>query len=437
MPAQPSYDVIIIGAGIIGACTAYELAKKGLRTLSIDKLPEAGHGSTSGSCAIIRTYYSALESCAIAYEGWHYWKDWAAYVGADDNHDLIKYHNTGCLVIKTDHNHQLDRVCEMMDRIGCPYEHVAVDDIPKRMPNADTRQYHPAKRPEEAGFGEATGPRVNGAVYFPNGGYVSDPKLSAQNVQTAAEAHGAEFLFNRAVVEILQSAGRAAGVVLDDGTRIEAPVVVNIAGPHSSKINAMAGVADGMRISTRALRHEVAHVPAPKNVDFENQGVVYSDSDIQTYCRPEIGNNILIGSEDPECDEKEWIDDPDHFDDNFSEQWNVLVMRMAQRMPDLRIPSTARGVVALYDVTDDWMPIYDRSDLDGFYMAVGTSGNQYKNAPVAGKMMAALIEACENGHDHDRDPFRFHLEHLDMDISLGAFSRNREINQNSSFSVIG
>ena len=83
------------------------------------------------------------------------------------------------------------------------------------------------------------------------------------------------------------------------------------------------------------------------------------------------------------------------------------------------------------------MPIYDKSDLPGFYMAVGTSGNQFKNAPVAGKIMAALVEGCEAGHDHDTQPIQFHLDYIDRDISLGAFSRNREINQNSSFSVIG
>ena len=42
------YDVIVIGAGIIGCCTAYELAKRGKRTLNIDKLPASGYGSTSG-----------------------------------------------------------------------------------------------------------------------------------------------------------------------------------------------------------------------------------------------------------------------------------------------------------------------------------------------------------------------------------------------------
>lgn len=431
-----AYDAIIIGAGVIGACTAYELARKGWKTLSIDKGPEAGYGSTSASCAIIRTYYSAFETCAIAYEGWFYWKDWANYIGVKDDHGLITYHDTGCLVIKTEHNHNLERVCAMMDEVGCPYEHVAVEDIARYMPGADTRQYHPARTLEDPAFGEPTGPAVNGAVFFPRGGYVNDPKLSAHNAQRAAEAHGAAFRFNIAVTRILKENGRVSGVELSDGTLVHAPVVVNVAGPHSAKINEMAGVAGDMKMSTRALRHEVAHVPAPAGFSTDN-GIIYSDSDIATYVRPERGNNLLIGSEDPACDEKEWVDDPDSYDLNFSTQWRTMVMRVGQRLPDLGIPDTARGVVSLYDVTEDWMPIYDKSSLPGFYMACGTSGNQFKNAPVAGKMMAALIEACENGHDHDRDPLRFHLDHIGRDISLGFCSRNREINMNSSFSVIG
>jgi sarcosine oxidase subunit beta len=340
-------------------------------------------------------------------------------------------------VIKTPHNHDLSVVCETMDQIGCPYEEVAVDDIPKRLQGADTQSYEPAKRPEDEGFGEPTADAVNGAVFFPRGGYVSDPKLSARNAQQAAQAAGAEFLFNTEVSAIRQSGGRVTGVTLSDGTEIDARVVVNVAGPHSFVINDMAGVSDGMNIKTRALRHEVAHVPAPMGVNFERDGVVYSDSDIHTYARPEVGNNILIGSEDPACDPKEGVEDPDVFDEDLSDQCKVLAMRLAQRLPELGIPEQARGVVALYDVSDDWMPIYDKSDLDGFYMAVGTSGNQFKNAPVAGKIMTAIIDACEAGQDHDTNPVQFHLDYIGKDISLGAFSRNREINENSSFSVIG
>ena len=84
-------------------------------------------------------------------------------------------------------------------------------------------------------------------------------------------------------------------------------------------------------------------------------------------------------------------------------------MREAQRIPNLPIPNDMQGVVDLYDCSDDWLPIYDKSDLPGFYMAVGTSGNQYKNAPVAGALMAELIDSVQAGHDHDRDPLQFRL----------------------------
>lgn len=40
-------------------------------------------------------------------------------------------------------------------------------------------------------------------------------------------------------------------------------------------------------------------------------------------------------------------------------------------------------------------------------MAVGTPGNQYKNAPVVGVLMADLIRACEAGRDHDKNLVTF------------------------------
>jgi sarcosine oxidase subunit beta len=48
------YDAIIIGAGIIGGAIGLELARTGSKTLNVDRLPAAGYGSTSNSCAIIR-----------------------------------------------------------------------------------------------------------------------------------------------------------------------------------------------------------------------------------------------------------------------------------------------------------------------------------------------------------------------------------------------
>ena len=91
----------------------------------------------------------------------------------------------------------------------------------------------------------------------------------------------------------------------------------------------------------------------------------------------------------------------------------------------------------MYDVSSDWIPIYDRSELDGFFMAVGTSGNQFKNAPVVGEMMAELIEYCRAGGDHDRSPLEFRLRTIDRSISLAFCSRKRPVHAQSSFSVLG
>ena len=96
-----------------------------------------------------------------------------------------------------------------------------------------------------------------------------------------------------------------------------------------------------------------------------------------------------------------------------------------------------RGVVDLYDVTEDWLPIYDRSAVEGFYMACGSSGNQFKNAPAAGRLMSGLIDYCESGRDHDREPFQFKLRHIDFELDTASMSRRREINPDSSFSVLG
>ena len=132
------------------------------------------------------------------------------------------------------------------------------------------------------------------------------------------------------------------------------------------------------------------------------------------------------------------MEDPDNFNREFTEQqWQAQVYRAAKRIPNLPIPSKAQGVVDLYDVSDDWVPIYDRSDLPGFYMAIGTSGHQFKNAGVVGDLMADLIDACEGGYDHDAKPLQFECRYTGFKINTGTFSRRRNINKDSSFSVRG
>jgi len=432
------YDAIIIGAGISGAAIAYELSKKGYKTLNVDKLEAAGNGSTSNTCAIIRTHYSTLEGTAIAYDSYFYWKDWKNYIGVDDESGLAKFLEIGSAIIVYK-GHDQTKYMKLHDELKIPYEIWDPEKLLKRMPHFVDDSFYPPKRPDDSSFNDPPKDKISPTIlFYPDNGYINDPMLSVHNIQRAAESKGAKFLFNSEVVEIRKDDERVIGVTTKDGQKFDAPVVVNAAGPHSFLINRLAGVEDKMKIKTRPLRHEVHFVPSPEEFSYEKDGVVVGDLDLSGYHRPEVGNMILVGSEDPACDERDWVDDPDNFNrDVTTEQWEAQVYRLAKRIPTLPIPSKTKGIADLYDVTDDWIPIYDKSDLSGFYLAIGTSGNQYKNGPVIGQLLAEIIEACENGHDHDNDPLKVKLRNIDFTLNTGFFSRNREIIEDSSFSVLG
>ena len=431
------YDAIVIGAGIIGSAVAFELAKKGYSTLNLDKLPASGYGSTSNSCAIVRAHYSTYDGVAMAYEGFSYWKDWPGYLDAEDERGHALYIQCGTVLFMLEGGHH-EKVLPLFDQVDVPYEIWDNETMAKRVPFFEHGTHGDPCRPEDDRFWAEPEGELIGALFTPDSGYVSDPQLATHNLQRATEAKGGEFRFNVEVADIRQADGRVAGVTLADGTEVDAPVVVNVAGPHSFVINRMAGVYDSMNIKTKALRHEVHHVPSPAGVDYERDGLHSSDPDLAIYVRPESGNNILIGSEDPTCDSQVWVDDPDEYDDVVSDaQWEAQVLRLARRMPSLGVPNEKKGIVDLYDVSDDWIPIYDRTDLDGFYVAIGSSGNQFKNAPVAGYCMSELIDAIENGHDHDADPLVVTGVYTGLEMDMGFYRRNREINANSSFSVNG
>jgi sarcosine oxidase, subunit beta len=165
---------------------------------------------------------------------------------------------------------------------------------------------------------------------------------------------------------------------------------------------------------------------------------VVMDGDLGTYFRPHFQDQIILGGMEPKCDPMEWVDDPDSYNVNPTQPvWEAQVYRLARRIPSLPVPPRPRGTAALYDVADDWIPIYDRTSLAGFYVAIGTSGNQFKNAPVAGYFMATLISACEAGHDHDADPVAATGRYTALTVGLGHYSRLRQIHGESTFNVMG
>ena len=418
------YDAVVIGAGVVGCSIALSFSRAGYRTLNVDALPAAGYGSTSHSSAIVRPYYSHVTSCAIAHEARGRWLNWADYLGANDTWDLARYRETGGLVLMTESEDPADNgALNAMSEVGVPFEILDADQVRRLYPNISLAAFGPPCRPDEERFGQPTQGRVAGGVYIPACGYVSDPQLAAQNLFQAARSSGAAFQFNCRVTDIETIGEQISGIRTDDGQTIESQIVINAAGPHSRFINDLAGITPTLPIGTRPERHEVAYVKMPE--DHSAQQGFFVDLDSGVYQRQD-GPDLLIGSADPACDKPDVVD-PDDYNDQFTDQWTTQVYRAAQRFPDLQIESRARGTVGIYDVSDDWIPIYDKTDLPGYYLAIGTSGNQFKNAPIIGEILLRIVETERQGNDHDQAPASLHLPHVDRTVRLDFYSRLRDI----------
>jgi len=420
-----SFDAVVIGAGVIGASVALELARGGRSVVVVDKGPSAGAGSTSSSASIIRFSYSTIDSVLTAWEAAAMWRNWQGHLGMVDPDGMARFIRTGMCIFNTPDD-CTERVRRLWDEVGIAYSIAEVAALRELLPGVDLGAYYPPKRIDDPTFADETAIALT-ALVETESGFIDDPKLAAVNLAFAARRHGAQFRFHEEVIAIDRNDDRVCGVSLAGGERISAPVVVNVGGPHSSLINRLAGVTDGMRISNRPLRQEVFTVLAPNGLRLEDGLPAVADGDLGQYIRPQPGGTWLVGGTEPKCDVLHWVDDPDNFDEYPTvDQFEISMMRLARRVPDFGVPPRPVGLAALYDVADDWVPIYDKSDLPGYFMACGTSGNQFKNAPIVGQFMREIIDAEKAGIDHDQQPVQIVGQRTGRSINLGAFSRRRE-----------
>jgi sarcosine oxidase subunit beta len=403
-------DAVVVGAGVIGSAVALELARDGLDVVVVDRALGPGQGSTSASSAIIRFNYSTYAGVATSWEAAHCWRSWSDHVGALEG-PLARFHRVG-LVMLDAAPAPVERQTALFDAVGVPWEHWT--DLEDRLPGVSADRCWPPRSLDDPLFGTSEGQL--GALWTPDAGYVDDPALAAVNLAASASRTGTRFVFGRAVVDVED------GVVLDDGTRVRAEVVVNAAGPWSGALNALAGVGADWTVTTRPLRQEVHQVPSAP------VGVVVADLDLGTYVRPTPGGALLLGGTEPECDPLQWLPDADAASPYpTSELWQVQTTRVARRFPGLGVPGRPTGLAGVYDVTEDWTPIYDRTERDGYFVAIGTSGNQFKNAPMAGRFLAALVRGettCTGVH-------------TGLTVDLSAFSRLRPRNTASTGTVMG
>ncbi|MBI3893864.1 MAG: FAD-binding oxidoreductase, partial [Candidatus Wallbacteria bacterium] len=350
---------------------------------------------------------------ALALEGLRVWQQWPDFLGVEDPRGMALFKEVGVLWLLPGPNPKLAALAKMMQAVGAQVELLEAGRLSTRFPQVQVSE----------------DPSTLDALYEPEGGYVDDPALATHNLRFAAEAAGARFLFGTRVTEVTSRfsaatgvARQVTGVVTSSGSAISAPIVVNAGGPHSGQLNLMARAP--IALATAPVRQQLLEGPAPGLLHASGHSPVLADLPGGWYAKPDA-QKFRIGSLDPR-DEVDFQLDPDKPDPVVSAAFRKEKLAAAgRRLPAARIRSP-RPMVGVYDVTvADWHPILDRTDLDGFFVAIGTSGAWFKGAPVIGHAMAELIDAIREGHDHDRNPLLVRLPYTKNLLDLGFFSRRR------------
>jgi len=182
------------------------------------------------------------------------------------------------------------------------------------------------------------------------------------------------------VVEVEREGGRAKGVRLADGRRIEADWVVNAAGPRAAGVAAMAGLELPVSPRKRMVFHFDCRTRIESPLTIDTSG---------TYFRPE-GPNYIAGSS-PHGEQP----DPDTFDLDVDRSWfeEVVWPAIAHRVPAFEAIRLLDAWAGHYEVNtlDHNAVIGPHPDLPNFLFANGFSGHGLQQAPAAGRALSEWI----------------------------------------------
>ena len=376
-------EVVVIGGGIMGASTAYHLARRGCTDVVVLEAGEMfGLGSTGLNAGGIRYQFATKVNVELSKLSIGMMETFA-----DDMGQEVGLRRCGYLFM-------LDREADLaqfranvalQNSLGVPSRVVSASEIAELAPEVDI-----------AGIIGGTWCPLDGLV-DPNGllqGYVSNARRLGATLSTSTPAVGIDV-----------TGGRVQRVVTKMGA-IDTSTVVIAGGPWSGQIGAMAGI----DLPIQPIRRQIAvtgPIPGlrpnfPFVIDFSRSLYFHRE-----------GNGILTGMSNR--------DEPAGFDTRVDQEWRLHHVENAiERLPLLADAEIVAEWAGLYEVTPDDQPILGRiPQVSGLLACAGFSGHGLMHGPAAGLLMA---EEILDGKAHTIDIDALRWSRFESGVGAGEYN---------------
>jgi sarcosine oxidase subunit beta len=361
------YSVLIVGAGIVGCCTAYELARQNVKGVLIVERADVASGPTGRSSGIIRQFYTHPTVVQMARQGLHAYASAPDAIGADAG-----FVRTGwILTVDARSEETARRGLAVQAPLGVPSRWISVEEMRSIVPGIRTDD-------------------LVGGIYEEDSGY-GDPPGAAAAFLSAARERGVEYRPRTPVLRWLRRGDRVVGAEVSGGS-IEAGFVFNCAGSWVNPLIAPLGLSAPVSTS----RHQIVTLresPRPRRP-------IVSDPANLVYIRPEGADLTLIGSNDPAdaFDHVEVEKCPDYAE---APKIESMVTCATRRLPDLEDAGIAHNWSGVYDVSADGFPILGKlPGVEGMAIATGLSGHGFKLAPAIAEILASFLNPAPDSRAH-------------------------------------
>ena len=355
-----SAGAVVIGGGVNGLSTAFQLAKRGLGDVVVVERKHVAAGATGKSGALVRCHYANVPEAQLTNESIKIFRNWDDEVG----HGSSGFDPVGFVQVVAP-GEEANLRANVADQRAIGVETSLVSA-------AELREIEPLLNTDDLAY----------AAWEPNSGY-ADPNATAYAYAAAATAHGATILTDTPALQVLTEGDRVSGVETANGT-ISTRVVVIAAGSWADRLLLPLDLDWGLV----PVRPQVAIFRWPAEIERRKRYPVVIDAINHSWLRPEGVSSTLIGAE------RDVVGvNPDTFDETLDERVVDLSRKaLAARFPVFANATMRGGWAGTFMRSQDGHPIIDQvPSIPGLWVMAGDSGTSFKTAPAIGICLAQWI----------------------------------------------